>query len=106
MTGESVLCRGLAERRAIVTGAGTGIGRACAALLARHGTAVAVADLPEDAIDGVVGEITADGGRAIGLGRVDAPQPDRYHLPQAAPAARCTASKLIVWCLTWLHRHG
>jgi len=38
MTGESVLCRGLAERRAIVTGAGTGIGRACAALLARHGT--------------------------------------------------------------------
>jgi NAD(P)-dependent dehydrogenase (short-subunit alcohol dehydrogenase family) len=67
MTGESVLCRGLAERRAIVTGAGTGIGRACAALLARHGTAVAVADLPEDAIDGVVGEITADGGRAIGL---------------------------------------
>ena len=67
MTGESVLCRGLAERRAIVTGAGSGIGRACAALLARHGTAVAVADLREDAIDGVVGEITADGGRAIGL---------------------------------------
>ena len=48
MAGESVLCRGLAERRAIVTGVGTGIGRACAALLARHGTAVAVADLPED----------------------------------------------------------
>ena len=45
MTGESVLCRGLAERRAIVTGAGSGIGRACAALLARHDTAVAVADL-------------------------------------------------------------
>jgi hypothetical protein len=30
MTGESVLCRGLAERRAIVTGAGSGIGRAAA----------------------------------------------------------------------------
>src|SRR6266478_1011470 len=39
MTGESVLCCGLAERRAIVTGAGSGIGRACAALLARHGRA-------------------------------------------------------------------
>ncbi len=67
MTGGNVLCHGLAERRAIVTGAGSGIGRACAALLAQHGTAVAVADLRGDAIDGVVGEITADGGRAIGI---------------------------------------
>jgi len=39
MSDRSVLCHGLAERRAIVTGAGSGIGRACAALLARHGTA-------------------------------------------------------------------
>src|SRR5580704_15936017 len=67
MTGGNVLCHDLAERRAIVTGAGSGIGRACAALLARHGTAVAAADLRRDAIDGVVGEITADGGRAIGI---------------------------------------
>ena len=67
MTGGNVLCYGLAERRAIVTGAGSGIGRACATLLARHGTVVAVADLREDTVDGGVGEITADGGRAIGL---------------------------------------
>jgi 3-hydroxybutyrate dehydrogenase len=48
MTGGSVLCHGIAERRAIVPGAGSGIGRACATLLARHGAAVAVADLRED----------------------------------------------------------
>jgi NAD(P)-dependent dehydrogenase (short-subunit alcohol dehydrogenase family) len=67
MTGGNVLCYGLAERRAIVTGAGSGIGRACAALLARHGTAVALADLRGDAVDRVADEITADGGRAIGI---------------------------------------
>jgi NAD(P)-dependent dehydrogenase (short-subunit alcohol dehydrogenase family) len=67
MTGRSFLGHGLAERRAIVTGAGSGIGRACATLLARHGAAVAVADLRGHAVDCVVGDITADGGRAIGV---------------------------------------
>jgi NAD(P)-dependent dehydrogenase (short-subunit alcohol dehydrogenase family) len=79
MTGESVLCRGLAERRANVTGVGSGIGRACAVLLARHGTAVAVADLREDTIYGIVDEITADGGRAIGGVRATRSSRERSH---------------------------
>jgi NAD(P)-dependent dehydrogenase (short-subunit alcohol dehydrogenase family) len=83
MTGESVLCRGLAERRAIVTGAGSGIGRACAALLARQGTAVAVADLREDAIYGVVDKITADGARAIDGVRATGPAEKGATMPVA-----------------------
>ncbi len=49
---------------AIVTGAGSGIGRATARLLASEGAAVTVADIAPDAALRVVGEIEAAGGRA------------------------------------------
>jgi NAD(P)-dependent dehydrogenase (short-subunit alcohol dehydrogenase family) len=61
MTGE------LAGRRAFITGAGSGIGAACARLMARRGAAVAVADVREEAVAAVVGEIVGDGGRAFGV---------------------------------------
>jgi NAD(P)-dependent dehydrogenase (short-subunit alcohol dehydrogenase family) len=57
----------LAGRRAFITGAGSGIGAACARLMADRGAAVAVADLRADAVQAVVGEITGDGGRALGI---------------------------------------
>ena len=57
----------LSGRRAFITGAGSGIGAACARLMARRGAAVAVADLREDAGRAAVGEITGDGGRALGV---------------------------------------
>lgn len=52
----------VADRSAIVTGAGSGIGRAVATLLAQNGAAVLVADISQDAADAVVREITTAGG--------------------------------------------
>jgi NAD(P)-dependent dehydrogenase (short-subunit alcohol dehydrogenase family) len=54
----------VSERSAIVTGGGSGIGRAVARLLAANGAAVLVADLKPDAAESVVAEIVADGGTA------------------------------------------
>jgi NAD(P)-dependent dehydrogenase (short-subunit alcohol dehydrogenase family) len=56
--------RELAGRAAVVTGAGSGIGRSTALLLARLGAAVHVADLNGDAAEAVTAEIAARGGRA------------------------------------------
>jgi 3-oxoacyl-[acyl-carrier protein] reductase len=50
---------------ALVTGAATGIGAACARALAREGAAVACASLPTDPTQAVVDDITAKGGRAV-----------------------------------------
>jgi len=49
---------------ALVTGAGSGIGRACALLLAGRGAAVIVNDVSAEGAAGTVGAIRADGGRA------------------------------------------
>ena len=49
---------------AIVTGGGSGIGRATALLLAAEGAAVTVADIAPDAAQAVVAEIEAAGGKA------------------------------------------
>ena len=50
---------------AVVTGAGSGIGRACSLQLAKDGAAVAVWDLNPEAAKGTVALIEAAGGRAI-----------------------------------------
>lgn len=60
----SVDSSGVLDRVAVVTGAGSGIGRACAALLGRRGAQVAVLDIDEAAAQQVAAAITADGGRA------------------------------------------
>jgi NAD(P)-dependent dehydrogenase (short-subunit alcohol dehydrogenase family) len=52
---------------ALITGAGSGIGRAAAELFAAEGAAVAVVDLLAEAAEETVGKITADGGRALAL---------------------------------------
>src|SRR5438045_3422116 len=58
----------LANKVALVTGAGRGIGAEIARVFARAGAAVVVNDLREPSADNVAKEITASGGKAIGLG--------------------------------------
>jgi 2-hydroxycyclohexanecarboxyl-CoA dehydrogenase len=55
----------LAGKRALVTGAGQGVGREIALRLAAFGAAVVVNDYHADRATAVVGEITAAGGRAL-----------------------------------------
>src|ERR1700710_2751304 len=54
----------VANRSAIVTGAGSGIGRAVALVLAANGASVIVADISEKNANAVIAEITAAGGIA------------------------------------------
>jgi 2-keto-3-deoxy-L-fuconate dehydrogenase len=54
----------LRDREAVITGAGSGIGRAVAILLARQGARVLVMDINEALAQEVVTEIEGEGGRA------------------------------------------
>jgi NAD(P)-dependent dehydrogenase (short-subunit alcohol dehydrogenase family) len=63
------------DRAAIVTGAGSGIGKACAQTLARGGASVLVADLNESGAQAVATEIAAAGGTARPF-TVDVTDPD------------------------------
>ena len=58
--------RSVAGRVAVVTGAGSGIGRATAHLFGDEGAAVACIDLDQGAVDAVVAELTGAGYPAMG----------------------------------------
>jgi len=54
----------LADRTAVVTGGGTGIGGATARLFARHGAHVEIAEIDPELAEAAVADITAAGGSA------------------------------------------
>jgi 2-hydroxycyclohexanecarboxyl-CoA dehydrogenase len=74
------------QRVAIVTGAGSGIGRAIAIRLAEDGFAIAVLDLDADGAHTVAGEIVEGGGEAIAFGGIDVS--DRTQVNGAAARVR------------------
>jgi meso-butanediol dehydrogenase / (S,S)-butanediol dehydrogenase / diacetyl reductase len=57
----------LSGKVALITGGGTGIGRACALAFAAQGAQIAVAGRRKEALAGVVGEIESSGGKALAL---------------------------------------
>jgi NAD(P)-dependent dehydrogenase (short-subunit alcohol dehydrogenase family) len=59
--------RGLTDKIALVTGAGSGIGQATAVRFAQEGAAVAVLDMNPDAASATVEEIERGGGRATAV---------------------------------------
>ncbi|MGN6740112.1 3-hydroxybutyrate dehydrogenase [Dyella sp.] len=52
---------------ALITGAASGLGKAIAELYAKEGAAVAICDINQQAADATAAEITAAGGKAIGI---------------------------------------
>jgi short chain dehydrogenase len=64
-TGAQHMTISLDGKVALVTGSGRGIGRACAAALAKAGAAVVVNDVDADVAEDAVSRITAAGGRAV-----------------------------------------
>ena len=75
----------VAGKTAIVTGAGTGIGRATALLLAQRGARVVAAGLQPERLNETVDAITSAGGEAIA---VDADLSDPTAIEQVAAAAQ------------------
>ena len=57
----------LANKVAIITGAGSGMGKTAAKLFAAEGAKIAAADITEGAVKETVAEITKAGGEALAI---------------------------------------
>ena len=81
-------------RAAVVTGAGSGIGRAIALRLASDGFAVAILDLDEGAAEKVAGEVAEQGLEGVAVGGVDVS--DRAQVDEAVARIRADIGPPLV----------
>ena len=86
---------GLKGKRAIVTGASRGIGRAIAAALAREGASVAICARGQAGVDEAVESFRATGGEAFGDG-VDARDPEAFGAWLESAIARLGGLDILV----------
>jgi NAD(P)-dependent dehydrogenase (short-subunit alcohol dehydrogenase family) len=85
----------LAGKTALITGGGTGIGRACALLFAREGARVAVAGRSAEPLRAVVAEIERAGGQALAV-TCDVTQAEQVERAVRATAERFGALNVVV----------
>jgi NAD(P)-dependent dehydrogenase (short-subunit alcohol dehydrogenase family) len=84
----------LANKIALITGAGSGMGRTTAVLFASEGAKVAVADISQEGVDETVREITAKGGHAIAL-RADVSKSEDVQRMVAATVEKLGAPTVV-----------
>lgn len=65
----------LQDRCVVITGSGSGIGKACALIFAREGANIVCADINQDAAEETVQQITSAGGNAFAV-KADVADPD------------------------------
>jgi NAD(P)-dependent dehydrogenase (short-subunit alcohol dehydrogenase family) len=82
-------------RSVVITGAGSGIGRALARRMAIDGAMVTVADLDADAARGTVAVVTATGGRALA---VECDVRDEAQVQQLVQAATDAHGPVEIFC--------
>ena len=85
----------LSGKRALVTGAGTGIGRGIATLLAQHGAQVAVLDVDAGTARRTADEITAKGGTSLA---VVADVSDSAQVARAIDQALAAMGRIDILC--------
>jgi NAD(P)-dependent dehydrogenase (short-subunit alcohol dehydrogenase family) len=85
----------LAGKTALITGGGTGIGRACALLFAREGARVAVAGRSAEPLRAVVAEIERAGGQALAV-TCDVTQAQQVERAVRATVERFGALNVVV----------